>query len=316
MNELVSIVIPVYNVENYLQRCVDALLQQTYNELEIILVDDGSTDRSGDICDYYAKEDARIKVIHQMNAGQSGARNEALKIATGKYICFIDSDDYVPMNYIETLYQWLIETDADISLCEYIKFTGELVNYSDIPAGNDERILYNNVELIKKMHTVADELYVVMWGKLFKRELIEGIYFPEGRICEDLAVLYQIFDRVKKAVYVNKVMYYYFRNNVESSTFRINDKFYQDVYLALEEEITYMLKEHTDLVDYPRKTYMYWILDYYRKLRTSQNVDRKQLKQLHNKYRELYCAGKGLKKEKFYTAFYYFPNLYLILKDR
>ena len=311
MNELVSVVIPIYNVENYLQRCVDALLQQTYRELEVILVDDGSTDRSGDICDYYAKKDVRVKIIHQMNAGQSAARNAALKIASGKYICFVDSDDYVPMNYIETLYQWLTETGADVSLCEYIKFTGELVNDADVPAGSDEKIYYSNVELIKNMHTVADELYVVMWGKLFKRELIEGICFPEGRICEDLAVLYQIYDRVKKAVYVNKAMYYYFRNNVGSSTFRINDKFYQDVYLALEEEITYMLTKHKELADYPRKTYMYWLLDYYRKLKTTQSGNKDQLSRLHNKYKELYRAGRGLKKEKFYTFFNYCPNLYL-----
>lgn len=315
MNELVSIIIPVYNVENYLQRCVDAVLQQTYRELEIILVNDGSTDRSGDICDYYAKEDARIKVIHQANAGQSVARNAALKAVNGKYICFIDSDDYVSLNYIETLYRWLTGSDADISICEYVKFTGELADAADIPAESKERVQYNNVQLIKNMHTVADELYVVMWGKLFKRELLEGIRFPEGRICEDLAVLYRIFDRAERAVYVNKTMYYYFRNNTGSSTFKINDKFYQDVYLALEEEIAYLQRTHKELADYPRKTYMYWLLDYYRKLKIAHHGSKEQLKRLHNRYRKLYREGRGLSKERFYTFFYYCPGLYLKWKN-
>lgn len=312
MNELVSIVVPVYNVEEYLMRCVDSLTTQTYKNIEIILVDDGSTDKSGDICDYYEREDIRVRVLHQNNGGQSKARNEALKIARGDYYCFVDSDDYVPCNYVEKLYNLLKDNDADLSMCEFTMFTGERADGSfDNPK---ESVIkeYDNVELIKNMHTVAGELYVVMWGKLFKKELVKGIQFPEGRICEDLAVLYKMYDRVKKAVYCNDIMYYYYRNNKNSSTYSINKKFYDDVFMALEEEITYMESNRKELLEYPKKTYMYWLFDYYKKLYN--NHDEINLKELHNRYKKMYREVRNLPKEKFYTAFYYAPSLYLRLK--
>ena len=164
------------------------------------------------------------------------------------------------------------------------------------------------------MHMVADELYVVMWGKLFKRELFAGVCFPEGRICEDLAILYRLFDRAKSVVYSKEILYFYFRDNNNSSTFSIKDKFYKDVFMALDEEIDYMSEKHKELINYPRKTYMYWIFDYYCKLAKSKDKDSEKMKQLHIKYKQLFKASKSLKKEKFYTFFNYMPNLYLKLK--
>lgn len=312
MNNLVSIVVPVYNVEEYLMRCVDSLTAQTYKNIEIILVDDGSTDKSGDICDYYEREDMRVRVLHQNNGGQSKARNEALKIARGDYYCFIDSDDYVPCDYVEKLYNLLKDNDADLSMCEFTMFTGERADGAfDNPKESVVKE-YDNVELIKNMHTISGELYVVMWGKLFKKELVTGIQFPEGRICEDLAVLYKMYDRVKKAVYCNDIMYYYYRNNKNSSTYNINKKFYDDVFMALEEEIAYMESNRRELLEYPKKTYMYWLFDYYKKLYN--NHEKVNLAKLHNRYKKMYREVKNLPKEKFYTVFYYAPSLYLRLK--
>ena len=112
MNEKISIIVPVYNVEKYIHRCLDSIIYQTYENLEIILVDDGSPDGCGKICDEYAKQDSRIKVIHQKNGGQSKARNEAMKIATGDYFCYVDSDDYINEKYIERLYDLIIESNV------------------------------------------------------------------------------------------------------------------------------------------------------------------------------------------------------------
>lgn len=314
MNELISIIVPVYNVEKYLARCLDSLISQTYKKLEIILVDDGSPDSSGAICDAYKEADCRIKVIHQANGGQSKARNEAMKIATGKYFCFVDSDDYVSPNYIERLYELLRCSNADMSMCGYTMFTGESADGAFDNPASVELTEYSGIKLIEQMHTVYGELYVVMWGKLFKKSIVENITFPEGRICEDIAVLYRIYDRVNKAVCSNEIMYYYYRNNKNSSTYTINRKFYDDVFMALDEEIEYMEDRHPDMCEYPKKTYMYWLFDYCRNLYN--RGEKTELKAVHNKFRQMYKGVKNLDKEKFYKIFFYAPKFYLKLKSK
>ena len=319
----VSVIVPVYNVEKYIDRCVSSILRQTYKNIEVILVDDGSPDNCGKIIDDYAKKDSRIKIIHQENAGLSMARNEAIKIATGEYFCFVDSDDYLDDNQIQRLIELLYDYNADISMTHFCYFSGDKVSRSDIKdkAGNTglgsdttDIVELSNIDCIRNMHMVTDELYVVMWGKLFKRELFDEIFFPAGRICEDLAILYKIYDRAKSVVYSKEVLYFYFKDNANSVTFSIKDKFYRDVFMALDEEIEYMSKHHEDLTDYPRKTYMYWIFDYYCKLSKSKEKNADKMKQLHIKYKQLYKESKALNKEKFYTFFNYLPNLYLKLK--
>ena len=320
----VSVIVPVYNVEKYISRCVDSILNQTYANIEVILVDDGSPDSCGEILDGYALKDQRVKVIHQNNAGQSKARNEAIKIATGEYYCFVDSDDYMHENQIQRLIELLYDYNADISMTHFCDFSGDRVSLTDLKEnvgntgmsiGTPDIAKLSNIDCIRNMHMVSDELYVVMWGKLFKKELFDGIIFPEGRICEDLAILYKLFDRAKTIVYSKEVLYYYFRDNLNSSTYVIKDKFYTDVFMALDEEISYMSQKHEELVNYPRKTYMYWLFDYYCKLsKSKENKNRAKCKDLYCKYKQLFRESKNLKKEKFYTFFYYMPNLYLRLK--
>lgn len=315
MKKKISIIIPVYKAERYLNRCVDSILNQTYQNLEIILVDDGSPDHSGIICDEYARRDQRIKVLHQQNGGQSKARNEAFNIAEGEYYCFVDADDYIDSKYIEILYNRLVENQADVSMCDFIEFKDEFVDTTNSAQKENVKWCKKGYDVIKCMHTVPGELFVVMWGKLFKKELFEKVRFPEGRICEDLAVLYRLYDKATKIVYSSETLYFYYRNNENSSTYKVNDKFYQDVYLALEEEINYLQEYHEELLMYPQKTYMYWLFDYYCKLvKDNKEKNTNKLKGLLKKYRELYRKNRELKKEKFYTFFYYLPDLYIRLK--
>lgn len=310
MDKCVSVIVPVYKTEQYLKRCLDSLINQTYNNLEIILIDDGTPDNAGKICDEYALKDSRIKVIHQKNSGQSVARNNAIEMATGDYYCFVDSDDYVAPDLIERLYQLIKEYNSDIAVVDYSCFTGNHVSGDN--AGQKETNVYTNTEMIKNIHTVKDELYVVMWGKLFKKELFEGIKFPEGRICEDLFVLYQLYDKAKVSVYSAEKLYYYFRGNATSSTYSINNKFYDDVFWVLEQEIAYIDQKHPDLSNYPRRTYMYWIVDLCKK--TKGIISFGQNKSIYHRYRQLYKESRSLKKEKFFTFFYYTPSLYVALK--
>lgn len=310
INAKISIIVPVYKTQDYIDRCIKSIIGQSYTDFELILVDDGSPDKAGTICDEYAGKDNRIKVIHQKNSGQSVARNNALKVATGDYYCFIDSDDYVADNLLERLYSLITEKDADISLVSYQTFTGERAE-ADSKISPDI-VTYSNTNMIKNIHMVKDELYVVMWGKLFKKELFEGIRFPEGRICEDLHVLYRIYDKAKISVFSDEKLYYYYRSNVSSSTYSINKKFYDDVFWVLDKEIEYIDDRHPELGDYPRRTYMYWIVDLCKK--TGGFISCGKMRSLYLKYRQLYRESRGMKKEKFFTFFYYMPSIYVLLK--
>lgn len=313
MDGKISIIVPVYNVEKYLKRCVNSLINQTYKNIEIILVNDGSYDNSLEICEEFTQKDTRVIVLNQDNQGQSVARNKAIKAASGKYFCFVDSDDYVAPNYIEVLYKLLLENNADISLCRFSEFYGEGVDVSKLNKAKPCIQYLSNKEMLTNMYNPNQDVYIFVWGKLFRRELFDDIFFPPGRICEDVAVLYKLFDRANKGVITDEVLYYYYRNNEGSTTYVLKHKFYEDISFVLEEKMNYMKSNgHEDLLPLIRKTYMYWMLDYYRKL--SKASDKKKKKEVLEKYRELYLSNKKFITEKMYKLFYYFPQLYCKLK--
>ena len=209
--EKISIIIPVYNVEKYLRKCVQSILNQTYSNLEILLIDDGSTDESGRICEELNKNDSRIKVLHKKNGGVSSARNLGIKRATGKYLIFIDSDDYLEKNMIEVLYNNLRNNNVDISICEYYMDYGN----SEIEKRHDnaEEFILNKEDFYKY---ILDNKYFggYLYNKLIKRELIYNeksiILFDENiHICEDLLYMCQIAQNMDKAYYTTTPYYYY-----------------------------------------------------------------------------------------------------------
>ncbi|WMJ89809.1 glycosyltransferase [Anaerocolumna sp. MB42-C2] len=203
----ISVIIPVYMVENYIDECINSVINQTYTNLEIILIDDGSKDRCGEICDEYAIKDSRIKVIHQSNGGLSKARNAGIDIATGDYIGFVDSDDYIEEDMFEFLLQLAISNNADISICgTYNKDLHLSSTYKEYCYTPKEAIKTMLAE--KKFNTSA-------WDKLYKRELFTEIRYPEGKIYEDLATTYKLFHKASKIIYNSKPKYYY-RMNSES----------------------------------------------------------------------------------------------------
>ena len=182
MEKLVSIIVPVYNVEKYLSKCIDSILAQTYKNLEIILVDDGSKDNSGTICDEYSKKDKRIKIIHKPNGGISDVRNHGLKIATGDYIGFVDSDDYIAEDMFETLVSLLEKNDADISIVSFYEYyNGKLIGVRE----NENVEIMNKVEAIKEL-LIDRKIQSYTWNKLFKKELFDGLQFPVGKNFEDI----------------------------------------------------------------------------------------------------------------------------------
>ena len=208
MEPLISVVVPVYKVENYLERCVESLLAQTYENIEIILVDDGSPDGCPAMCDEYAEKHDRIKVVHQENKGLSGARNTGIDHAKGEYIAFIDSDDLWSVHFLESLYRALKAHDADISQCRWEYMHGDELKEAYDP--DAKCTCYTGREMLANLFIQTGAYYVVAWNKLYKKELFENIRYPEGRIHEDEATTYKLFDQAKKCVFVDNALYGYF----------------------------------------------------------------------------------------------------------
>lgn len=246
MNELISLIVPIYKVEKYLIRCIDSAINQTYTNLEIILVDDGSPDKCGDICDKYALSDFRVKVIHKDNGGLSDARNEGIKLSKGKYISFLDSDDWIDENYVEKLYQLLKSSDSDISILNYFKTSD---NHIQIDIIKEEIQILTNIQAIGKMYDKKTKVQmIVSWGKLYKKRLFKNIKFPIGKIHEDEFTTYKLFYYSKKIIISSAKMLYYTqrKDSIVGSVFNIKN--HSDAYEAFEERLNFFkLREQHEL---------------------------------------------------------------------
>lgn len=227
MDDLISVVVPVYNVEKYLCRCIDSIVYQTYKKLEIILVDDGSTDDSGNICDFYSKQDKRIKVIHKKNGGLSDARNTGIKKAKGKYITFIDSDDFINKHYISILYNNLIKYNADISCCNFKIFNNKLPRYDIIQRKEKLVNLFNSEDAINNMF-YEKQINNSASCKIYKTSLFKNIFYPLDIYFEDMATTYRIFQKAKIITFIDDGLYYYYQRN-DSILHQINMKKLNDL---------------------------------------------------------------------------------------
>lgn len=207
---LISVIVPVYNVEKYLKKCVDSILAQTYANLEIILVDDGSPDNCPAICDEYSKKDSRIVVIHKENGGLSDARNAGLEIARGEYIGFVDSDDYIAPEMYEVLLFTAQKNDADIALCNYIRVNEDYEKIESDTIGKratDRK--YSREEFICELMQPYGDYYIVAWNKLYKSSIFCGLCFEVGKQHEDQFIIHYIVDRCNIIASTKRDLYYY-----------------------------------------------------------------------------------------------------------
>lgn len=209
MDPLISVIIPVYKVEKYIEHCLRSVMNQTYSRLEIIAVDDGSPDKSGEICDRLALEDDRLRVYHKENGGVSSARNFGLDHASGDYIAFIDSDDYVAENYIGYLVELAQSYDADIACCDLIKVSAHSVPPQDADQSN---FCCSGHEACRLLMTSRSQL-VVVWGKIIKTELARRFRFPEGRIYEDALVTHKYYYYCDSVALGDAKLYAYYLND-------------------------------------------------------------------------------------------------------
>ncbi len=194
--DLVSVVVPAYNIENYIKKCLDSLVNQTYKNLEILVIDDGSTDGTGRICDEVARKDERVKVFHRTNEGLSEARNFGISKARGEYVALVDGDDYVDEDFVKDMWEAIEEAGADIAICGY-----------NTKMPRRETILGR--EAVKRLLIQQENMEIVAWNKLYRRRVIGDIKYPKGEKYEDTLTTYKILAWAEEVVYVDKALYHY-----------------------------------------------------------------------------------------------------------
>lgn len=246
-NELVSIIVPVYKVERYLDRCLKSLVNQTYLNIEIILVDDESPDKCPEICNEWAKKDCRIKVIHKKNGGLSDARNKGLEFAEGIYVCFVDSDDYVAQTYVETLYKLICNNNTDMSAVSFKKvYTMDKETDKD-RQDEDTTFIYEGEEALRQLF-FDDTFANYAWNKMYKRRLFENVRFPLGRKMEDLGTIYKLLLNTGRIVYSKKVLYYYYQRE-DSILHKVTVDFYRDKFELSKERFEILNKIYPHLIE-------------------------------------------------------------------
>lgn len=290
---IISVIIPVYKVENYLQKCIESVVGQTISDLEIILVDDGSPDRCPEICDQWRKKDARIKVIHKDNGGLSDARNAGLDIVTGDYISFVDSDDWISKNMYEIMLKHLKEEDADVCAC------GIMACYLD------KNVPMPVTPIVGDSHAIFSELYddahypVAAWNKLYKSKCWKNLRFPKGKICEDAFTTYKVIDSAERIIQIEDHLYFYRirENSIMTSNFSVK---------RMDEEEAWRVNYEFIARNYPdlkKAAYDFYL----------QRVNRLILsisKSERDKYRKEYCyLHKILRDNFFYILFFSRLNL-------
>lgn len=310
---MVSVIIPIYNVEKYLEECVESVLCQTYQNLEVILVDDGSPDGCGAICEEYAQKDKRVRVIHKENGGLSDARNAGLDVCRGDYIVFVDSDDCIHPQMIERLYNLLMKYQADMAICSFQDIEeNEMPLYAKYDAQGKE-YCFEKENIMNQLQS-RNLLTVVAWNKIYKARLFENIRYPKGYIHEDEFVIHKLLHLCTRTVYTEEKLYYY-RKRGDSIMGNISPKKIQDIYLAYEDRISFLEeKQYGRIITDTKLQLMHQITKYYKLIKKRDDAN-ELLAYMGDKFAELYqqkeiekALPAELKKE--YGLFYKSPARY------
>ena len=277
--DLISVIIPVYKVEKYLEKCIESIIKQTYTNLQIILVDDGSPDNCGKICDEYAKKDSRIEVIHKINGGLSDARNVGINRANGRYIGFVDSDDYIKEDMYEKLINLIKEYNADVSICNLY----DVIDGKEYVRNKDNGIHeYSRIDILKEI-LLDKNIQSYAWNKLYKKELFDEIKYPIGKKYEDIGTTFYLFEKCNKIVVTSEPEYYYLNradslvNNVTESTILDYTEIIIQRYLYIKQNIEELRKYNNY---YLTKT----LITANNDIKTLKNVSEK----MKERYNELY----------------------------
>ena len=314
----ISIIIPIYNAEKYLPHCLESIINQTYHNVEIILINDGSTDSCPQICEDYAQNDKRVKVIHKENGGLSDARNAGLKIANGDFISFVDNDDILSISFCDRLVQIALQNDADIVECSFKKFLDEdqidknsIISQGSIEVYSTERAL----ELLMREYFKQ-----MVWNKLYKKEVIQNLDFPKGKMNEDEFWTYKVFGNSKTIVKLSDCLYFY-RQHPESmmgKSYKINRL---DGIEALEKRISYTKENFPKLENLATKVFCFGSMAHYQRICDNREIDpqkifRRKIIANVKKYNQIEVIKKWDWKAIFwYQLFLIAPNVFVKIRN-
>ena len=313
----VSVIVPIYNAESYLEKCVNSIINQTERDIQIILVDDGSTDKSPQICDELSLKDDRIVVFHKKNGGLSSARNKGLENAKADYVCFIDSDDIIAPYYVEHLLSLIEKYDCDVAVGKFETFTDKDPSFDNID---------NDVEIVEGKNAI-DKLFgksyvtaTIACNKVYKKSLFDDIKFPEGKINEDEATAYRIFYKTERVAFSNSVVYgYYMRDNSITKS-KFSKRNFDFLEIAWERCMFFKERGEERYYYLFLKIYCWTLLEFSEKTKKILG-DSKKSKELVKEFKE---KSKILKKSQYISkskkmaiwVIRWFPSLYFLLKKK
>lgn len=307
----VSVIVPVYNTEKYLYRCIESILDQTYKMLELILIDDGSTDSSGIICDEVAQKDTRVKVLHKKNEGAGEARNCGINIAQGEYICFVDSDDYISSRYIEIMLHAAEKYDCGIVQCDFLFGNEENYSFIEEEKEDEEPVVLDNREAFETRKTK-----IIICAKLYKVELFNNIRYPKLSIHDDEFITYKLIYNSKNIALLSRALYYYYNSN--GSIMRTKKEYYPENFIeAYDERIEYFRdknEKQLELISYKEKCVR--LAQIYGKCigdKNNKNDKKHLLKLYHEDYKIAKKARMSRKEALFLKAFLICPRLMSVM---
>ena len=316
---LISIIIPCFNAEKTLEKCLQSVVQQSYANLEIIIIDDGSTDETSLIYNKFQSNDERILVLKQQNSGVSKARNTGVKAATGDYICFVDSDDWAELNYCSELYSLLVGENADISIVEasYEDENGNVLCSKPI---SDEKIFDGNRALVLLLED--QEIQSHPWGKLFKADLLKNVHFPENLKCfEDYSTLFKIFNKAVKVIKSNEKLYHYIQRE-DSLSHNLSPATAYQFFLAIMEVFEFW-RNSAKVGDRNKivKNIVRKLLMVLKRITRNTKVDemkseKDEIRRAFNSFLKYSATDIGLEYYFYLRLYYYFPTLYARLTQK
>ncbi len=309
-----SVVVPVYKVEKYLSRCIESILNQDFCNFQLILVDDGSPDNCGTICDEYASKDNRIKVIHKENGGLSSARNAGIDISTSEYITFIDSDDYIHPCMFSSMLKGMKNHDADISICSYLS-TKE---------NNAETTISNTFSLIDKYESITrmnNIEFITAWGKIYKTKLFEKIRYPVGKYHEDEFITYKLFYESNKIVFTEDKLYYYYVNPESIIQSSFSEKNLDSLDVFKERIMFFEKKNEHELTKLSQKTlmsrimYCHQCISREKSLKNKSKLKQKALSYLDKTQKKEFISSLSSKQKMWANLFFVSPFLYSTFRN-
>ncbi len=302
-NPLISIIVPVYQVEKYVGECLESILKQTYKHLEVICVDDGSTDDSGKICDWFSAQDPRVIVIHTGNNGAGAARNTALRRAAGQYIGFVDSDDFIDPTMYEELMRIALKYQVDIVSCEYRDIYVDAIEERPVTHKTD---IFHSSDFLAK--TTEHWTYYVMWNKIFHRDVIGCSRFPEGNVIDDEFFTYSIIGRAKRIAYYSEVLYNY-RRRMNSAMHSVNHNLRKDrESLRIDQEkLKYIKEQYPNLLGIFQRKMLNDFIAIIREGRISEKEKIVAIKFMRKNCNRALFRNIRLKESLYFLAYMYIP---------